>query len=133
MSSHPYHTRQNSKGVNILDPILSGSDSEATHPQQQSAITADNMYTQAQQQQQQPAAGMQHLSEDRPGMPGINTGMRAVDDDMPASGSNFATLGMQNNTQHRDREAAMLTQMLHTCCRLLLLLCLCVYVVCSCC
>ena len=114
MSSHPYHTRKNSKGVTVLDTILSASDSETTHPQQQSATTADNMHTQAQQQQQQPAAGMQHLSEDSPSVPDITTGMRAVDDGMRAmddgmraNGSNFAALGMQNNTQQRDTAAAM--------------------------
>ena len=112
MSSHPYHTRKNSKGVSVLDTILSASDSETTHPQQQSATTADNMYTQA--QQQQPTAGMPHLSEDSPSVPGITTGMpavddgmRAMDDGMRASGSNFAALGMQNNTQQRDTAAAM--------------------------
>ena len=94
MSSHPYHTRKNSKGVSVLDTILSASDSETTHPQQQSATTAGNMYTQA--QQQQPAAGTPHLSEDTPvpgittGMPAVDDGMRAMDDGMRASGSNFA-------------------------------------------
>ena len=120
MSSHPYHLRKNSKGVNILDPILSASDSEATHPEQQSATTADNMYTHAQQQQQQPAAGM-HTSEDSHSMHGINTGMRAVNDGMRAedngmraSGSNFATLGMQSNIQHRDTERSTYKTILKT-------------------
>lgn len=129
MSSHSYPTRKNSKGVNILDTILSASDSETTHTQQQSATTTDNMYTQAQQQQQQPAAGMQHLGEDSPSVPGITgmraaddgmrasgsnvAGMRAMDDGMRTSGSNFAAVGMQHNAQHRDREAAMQIKLEH--------------------